>query len=168
MLRKYRQMCLFSFQELAALDVIHKSVWVEVRQIVIKFSDIHVSDRNWSLDAHCDKLWFTTSSVDVERSDPHENTYHFVVFKSNRTVLGSTKAFERFTSLAKLVSSEINSRYIFFTVSSSLLPTLESEMDISWLTQDIVLFSADNVTLSVHVHGFSVEFCRPESLSERY
>ena len=39
-------MCLFLFQELAALDVIHKSVWVEVRQIVIKFSDIHVSDRN--------------------------------------------------------------------------------------------------------------------------
>ena len=44
---------------------------------------------------------------------------------------GSTKAFERFTSLAKLVSSEINSQYIFFTVSSSLLPTLGSEMDIS-------------------------------------
>ena len=47
-------LCLFAFQELAALDVIHKSVWVEVRQIVIKFSDIHVSDRNWSLDTHCD------------------------------------------------------------------------------------------------------------------
>lgn len=168
MLRKYKQMYLFAFQELAALDVIHKSVWVEVRQIVIKFSDIHVSDRNWPLDTHCDYLWFTTSSVDVERSDPHESTNHFVVFESNRTVFGSTKAFERFTSLAKLVSSEINSRYIFFTLSSSLLPTLESEMDISWLTQGIVLFSADNVTLSVHVHGFSVEFCRPESLSERY
>ena len=54
MLRKYKKMCLFAFQELAALDVIHKSVWVEVRQIVIKFSDIHVSDRNWSLDTHCD------------------------------------------------------------------------------------------------------------------
>lgn len=83
-------------------------------------------------------------------------------------ILWSLKAIKQSWGLQKLSSA--SHRWRNLLAQKSIVSTSFSLSAVLCcpLTQGIVLFSADNVTLSVHVHGFSVEFCRPESLSERY